>query len=127
MHIIGNRAACRPLSERCCVGRSLPEASFAAVPFARDAWRLAAAGQSARLRHVPALFSIGNGFIGVRGPDEGVGAPRVYLNGVYERVPIAYHEAAHGYDRESVLWLVVVVVLCLVFCVVVVLVGVLVA
>ena len=83
------------------MGRSLPEASFAAVPFARDAWRLAAAGQSARLRHVPALFSIGNGFIGVRGPDEGVGAPRVYLNGVYERVPIAYHEAAHGYARES--------------------------
>jgi trehalose/maltose hydrolase-like predicted phosphorylase len=83
------------------VGRSLPEASFAAVRFARDAWRLAAAGQDARLRHVPALFSIGNGFVGVRGPGEAAGAPRVYLNGVYERVPIAYHEAAHGYARES--------------------------
>jgi len=81
------------------VGRSLPEASFAAVPFARDAWRLAAEGESARLRHVPALFSVGNGFIGVRGPGEAAGAPRVYLNGVYERVPIAYHEAAHGYAR----------------------------
>ncbi|HSI18824.1 MAG TPA: glycosyl hydrolase family 65 protein [Sphingomonas sp.] len=69
--------------------------------FARDAWRLAATGQDARLRHVPALFSIGNGFIGVRGPGEVAGAPRVYLNGVYERVPIVYHEAAHGYARES--------------------------
>ena len=83
------------------MGRSLPEASFAAVQFARDAWRLAAVGQSARLRHVPALFSIGNGFIGVRGSGEADGTPRVYLNGVYERVPIVYHEAAHGYARES--------------------------
>lgn len=83
------------------MGRSLPEASFAAVRFARDAWRLAAAGHDAQLGHVPALFSIGNGFIGVRGPGEAAGAPRVYLNGVYERVPIAYHEAAHGYARES--------------------------
>jgi len=71
------------------------------VRFARDAWRLAAEGQDAQLRHVPALFSIGNGFIGIRGPGEAAGAPRVYLNGVYERVPIAYHEAAHGYARES--------------------------
>ncbi len=69
--------------------------------FARDAWRLVAAGQDAQLRHVPALFSIGNGFIGVRGPGEAPGAPRVYLNGVYERVPIPYHEAAHGYARKS--------------------------
>jgi len=83
------------------VGRSLPEASFADVRFARDAWRLAADGESARSDHVPALFSIGNGFIGIRGPGEAAGAPKVYLNGVYERVPIAYHEAAHGYARES--------------------------
>jgi alpha,alpha-trehalose phosphorylase len=69
--------------------------------FARDAWRLAADGDSARLDHVPALFSIGNGFIGIRGPGEALDAPKVYLNGVYERVPIAYHEAAHGYARES--------------------------
>src|SRR3569623_1636657 len=59
------------------VGRSLPEASFAAVPFARDAWRLAAEGENARLRHVPALFSVGNGFIGVRGPGEAAGAAPV--------------------------------------------------
>lgn len=83
------------------MGRSLPEASFADVRFARDAWRLVAEGDSARLDHVPALFSIGNGFIGIRGPGEAAEAPKVYLNGVYERVPIAYHEAAHGYARES--------------------------
>lgn len=83
------------------MGRSLPEASFADVRFARDAWRLVAEGDSARLHHVPALFSIGNGFIGIRGPGEAAEAPKVYLNGIYERVPIAYHEAAHGYARES--------------------------
>ncbi len=83
------------------MGRSLPEASFADVRFARDAWRLAAEGDSVRSGHVPALFSIGNGFIGIRGPGDAAGAPNVYLNGVYERVPIAYHEAAHGYARES--------------------------
>ena len=83
------------------MGRSLPEASFADVRFARDAWRLVAEGDSARSHHVPALFSVGNGFIGIRGPGEAAEAPKVYLNGVYERVPIAYHEAAHGYARES--------------------------
>jgi alpha,alpha-trehalose phosphorylase len=69
--------------------------------FARDAWRLAADGESVQSGHVPALFSIGNGFIGIRGPGEAAEAPKVYLNGVYERVPIPYHEAAHGYARES--------------------------
>jgi alpha,alpha-trehalose phosphorylase len=71
------------------------------VRCARDAWRLAADGDSVRSGPVPALFSIGNGFIGIRGPGDAAGAPKVYLNGVYERVPIAYHEAAHGYARES--------------------------
>jgi len=83
------------------VGRSLPEASFADVRFAGDAWHLAADGDSIGLDQVPALFAIGNGFIGIRGPGDPADAPRVYLNGVYERVPIAYHEAAHGYARES--------------------------
>lgn len=83
------------------MGRSLPEASFAAMRFARDGWCLAAEGQAMRLHHVPALFSIGNGFIGMRGPGDGADAPKVYLNGVYERMPIAYHEAAHGYARET--------------------------
>jgi alpha,alpha-trehalose phosphorylase len=71
------------------------------VRFARDAWRLVADGESVRSGPVPALFSIGNGFIGIRGPGDAAGAPKVYLNGVYERMPIAYHEAAHGYARES--------------------------
>jgi alpha,alpha-trehalose phosphorylase len=71
------------------------------VRFARDAWRLAADGDSVRSGPVSALFSIGNGFIGIRGPGDAADAPKVYLNGVYERVPIAYHEAAHGYARES--------------------------
>jgi trehalose/maltose hydrolase-like predicted phosphorylase len=83
------------------VGRSLPETAFADMRFARDGWTLAAAGDSARLSHAPAVFSIGNGFIGIRGPGETADAPRVYLNGVYERLPIAYHEAAHGYARET--------------------------
>lgn len=51
--------------------------------------------------HVAALFSIGNGFVGVRGPGDAHAAPHVYLNGVYERMPIAYHEAAYGFARES--------------------------
>lgn len=83
------------------MARSLPEASFADVRFAHDGWRLVADEQSVQFRQVPALFAIGNGFIGIRGPGEAAGAPKVYLNGVYERVPIAYHEAAHGYARES--------------------------
>ena len=83
------------------MGRSLPEARFASLRFARDGWHLSAAGADAQSGHVAALFSIGNGFIGVRGPGDATGAPRVYLNGVYERVPIAYHEAAHGFARES--------------------------
>jgi alpha,alpha-trehalose phosphorylase len=97
---LANLASDRLLGE-VCVGRSLPEASFAAVQFARDAWHLAVDGESTQLDYVPSLFSVGNGFIGIRGPGETDGAPRVYLNGIYERVPIAYHEAAHGYARES--------------------------
>lgn len=50
---------------------------------------------------VPSVFAIGNGFIGVRGPGDPPAAPRVYLNGVYERVPIPYHEGAHGYALDS--------------------------
>lgn len=69
--------------------------------FVRDGWHLLADKASIDLAHVPAVFSIGNGFIGIRGPGEAIDAPRVYLNGVYERMPIAYHEAAHGYARET--------------------------
>ncbi|WP_010186212.1 glycosyl hydrolase family 65 protein [Sphingomonas sp. PAMC 26605] len=69
--------------------------------FVRDGWHLSAEAAAIELPHVPAVFSIGNGFIGLRGPGEAADAPRVYLNGVYERMPIAYHEAAHGYARET--------------------------
>ncbi len=71
------------------------------MEFVRDGWRLAAESAALDLPHVAAVFSIGNGFIGIRGPGEAADAPRVYLNGVYERMPIAYHEAAHGYARET--------------------------
>jgi trehalose/maltose hydrolase-like predicted phosphorylase len=71
------------------------------MAFVRDGWRLAAEAAALELPHVAAVFSIGNGFIGIRGPGETADAPRVYLNGVYEWMPIAYHEAAHGYARET--------------------------
>ena len=54
------------------------------------------------------LFSIGNGFIGIRGMKEETGIADgtrekniVFLNGVYERRSIRYHEAAYGFPRIS--------------------------
>lgn len=83
------------------MGRSVPDASFETVPFTGDNWTLVADGAAIALSHLPALFVLGNGFIGLRGPGDAPGQPRVYLNGVFERMPIAYHEAAHGYARTS--------------------------
>jgi trehalose/maltose hydrolase-like predicted phosphorylase len=83
------------------VGRVLPDATFAALPFGADAWRLVATGEAARAAPVPALFALGNGFVGMRGPGETADAPRIYLNGVFEKMSIAYHEAAYGFARES--------------------------
>ena len=83
------------------MGRTLPDATFAALPFGRDAWRLVATGDVVCAAPVPALFALGNGFVGVRGPGEAAEAPRVYLNGVFEKMPIAYHESAHGFAHES--------------------------
>lgn len=60
-----------------------------------------AGGAAADLDQTPALFVLGNGFIGLRGPGEGEGAPKIYLNGVFEQMPIVYHEAAFGYARTS--------------------------
>ena len=55
-----------------------------------------------------ALFAIGNGFLGIHQrkhdpklASAGLGASVVYINGVYERRPIKYHEAAHGYPSEN--------------------------
>ena len=54
------------------------------------------------------LFSIGNGFIGIRGVREETGLGDVareknivYLNGVYERRSIRYHEMAYGFPKVS--------------------------
>jgi alpha,alpha-trehalose phosphorylase len=79
----------------------LPNADFALLPFTGDRWRLAAEGEALTLQHIPALFAIGDGFVGLRGPGEKEGAARVYLNGVFEKMPISYHESAHGFASES--------------------------
>ncbi len=50
------------------------------------------------------LFTVGNGYIGVRGSfEEGYGSGDIrpvggsYINGLYDRVPISYGEYAHGF------------------------------
>jgi alpha,alpha-trehalose phosphorylase len=83
------------------LGRILPNADFALLPFTGDRWRLIAEAEALALRRIPALFAIGDGFVGLRGPGERAGAPRVYLNGVFEKMPISYHESAHGFASES--------------------------
>ena len=54
------------------------------------------------------LFSLGNGFIGIRGMMESIGPAdagsarlSVFLNGVYERRPVSYHEEAYGFPKVS--------------------------
>jgi len=79
----------------------LPEAEFGLLPFGDDPWRLIAEGGTLDLAHLPPLFAIGDGFVGVRGPGDAAGAPRVYLNGVFEKMPISYHESAHGFADQS--------------------------
>ncbi len=81
-------------------GRSL-DAGFGALAYDGDRWTLRADGRALDLPQTPSVFTLGNGFIGVRGPGDPPGAPCVYLNGVFERTPIEYHEAAYGYARAS--------------------------
>ena len=83
------------------MGRQITVGQFDRLPFEPDSWRLIARGAALHVPQGASVFTIGNGFVGVRGPGGAPGAPRVYLNGVYERVPIRYHEAAYGYARES--------------------------
>ncbi|HJP69460.1 MAG TPA: hypothetical protein VJ846_11205, partial [Sphingomicrobium sp.] len=83
------------------VARTLPDADFDLLPFGGNCWRVVAEGETLGLKHIPALFAIGDGFVGLRGPGETEGQPRVFLNGVFEKMPIAYHESAHGFARES--------------------------
>ena len=79
----------------------LPDADFALLPFGDDRWRLVAQGETLALQQIPALFAIGDGLVGIRGPASKDEAARVYLNGVFEKMPISYHESAHGFASES--------------------------
>lgn len=81
-------------------GRTL-DADFGALAYGGDAWHLTAEGAALALAQTPSALTLGNGFIGVRGPGDPIGSPRVFLNGVFEETPIEYHEAAHGYARTS--------------------------
>jgi trehalose/maltose hydrolase-like predicted phosphorylase len=81
-------------------GRTL-DADLAAMPYGGDRWTLRAQDHALGLAQTPSVFTISNGYIGVRGPGDPSGAPRVYLNGVFEKTPIHYHEAAHGFARAS--------------------------
>ncbi|MGE5631991.1 MAG: glycoside hydrolase family 65 protein [Caulobacteraceae bacterium] len=58
--------------------------------------------------HSETVFSIGNGFIGIRGTFEegleentGLGAEGTFLNGVYEEGTIKYGEIAYGFPEKS--------------------------
>ncbi|MBC7831445.1 MAG: glycoside hydrolase family 65 protein, partial [Hyphomicrobium sp.] len=77
------------------------DAAFSASPFGRDPWTLLADRVALELPQAPPVFTLGDGFVGIRGPGDSAGAPRVYLNGVFETTSIAYHEAAHGYAVSS--------------------------
>lgn len=63
--------------------------------------------EEALLPRGPAVFSLGNGFIGVRGSheedwsDASSSPSAVYLNGVFETVPITYHEKLPGFAAAS--------------------------
>lgn len=82
-------------------GGGLAGADFATLRFGGDGWRLTADRAALALPQTAAALVIGNGFIGLRGPGGVDGEGKLYLNGVYARVPIPYHEAAYGYARES--------------------------
>lgn len=61
-----------------------------------------------RSLHSNTIFSIGNGFIGMRGTfeegleyDSRLGAEGTFLNGVYEEGTIRYGEMAHGFPEKK--------------------------
>lgn len=94
MHIMAN-------ARRVRLGRGrLSAIDETSLPYEASPWRLSADSKAAALPQSPSVFALGNGFIGLRafGTD---GVPTTYLNGVYEKAPISYHEAAFGYARES--------------------------
>lgn len=54
-------------------------------------------------RHMESLFTLGNGFIGIRGDfplSEHVYQKGTYINGFYESGPITYGEKAYGYAEK---------------------------
>lgn len=70
----------------------------------RDTWCLRESGDDAAVRERNrALYTLGNGFIGVLGAREEdcyavqSQLPAIYLNGVFETVPIRYHEKFPGF------------------------------
>lgn len=81
--------------------RTLPRADFGLPPYGDDPWRLRADATAFNLARTPAVMTLGNGFLGLRGPCVASPNAELYLNGVYERMPINYHEGAHGFPSES--------------------------
>ena len=77
------------------------EAAFGDLAYGGDRWSLSARGGALALPQTPSVLTVGNGFIGMRGPGEPDDAARVYLNGVFDVTPIDYHEGAYGYARSS--------------------------
>ena len=58
--------------------------------------------------HSETIFSVGNGYIGIRGTFEegleqkaGLGSEGTYLNGVYEEGIIRYGEIGYGFSEKS--------------------------
>jgi trehalose/maltose hydrolase-like predicted phosphorylase len=80
----------------------------AAESSAADGWEVRAATHASSA-HQEALFTLGNGFIGVRGSleetwnvhHEDARSDAIYLNGVFESVRIAYHEKLPGFAEHS--------------------------
>lgn len=77
------------------------DAAFDDLVYGGDRWSLSARGAALGLPQTPSVFTVGNGFIGVRGPGDSGDTARVYLNGVFDETVIDYHEGAHGYTRSS--------------------------
>ncbi|HMM31053.1 MAG TPA: glycosyl hydrolase family 65 protein [Clostridia bacterium] len=79
--------------------------NVSAPAFGNDPWALRETSFSRKgLRHREAVFSLGNGSLGLRGSFEEAyeGAYEgTYLNGFYESAPIRYGEIAFGYAKSS--------------------------
>jgi beta-phosphoglucomutase len=60
-------------------------------------------GPSADAAHAETLFALANGLLGVRGgrEEQPSASDGAFLAGVYDRVPIHYHEALPGFARAS--------------------------